>query len=92
MKWGRRGMHIGYWWERQKEGDNWEYPRGRRVDNIKMGLRQDKIDWIDLAWDWSQWMVVVDMVMNLNVPQIAGKFLSSHTLGFSRTLLHEQVL
>jgi hypothetical protein len=18
-------MHIGYWWESQKEGDNWEY-------------------------------------------------------------------
>jgi hypothetical protein len=21
---GRRGMHIGYWWENQKEGDHWE--------------------------------------------------------------------
>jgi hypothetical protein len=25
-------MHIGYWWESQKEGDHW-------VDNIKMALR-----------------------------------------------------
>jgi hypothetical protein len=31
MKWaghvarmGRRIMHIGYWWESQKEGDHWE--------------------------------------------------------------------
>jgi hypothetical protein len=21
---GRRGMHIGYWWESRKEGDHWE--------------------------------------------------------------------
>jgi hypothetical protein len=21
---GRKGMHIGFWWENQKEGDHWE--------------------------------------------------------------------
>jgi hypothetical protein len=26
---GRRGMHIGYWWESRKEGDHWE---GQDVD------------------------------------------------------------
>jgi hypothetical protein len=43
-------MHIGYWWESQKERD-----QGRRwVDNIKMDLREIRwggMDWIDLAVD-----------------------------------------
>jgi hypothetical protein len=29
-EWGRRGMHIGFWWESQKE----------REYNIKMDLRE----------------------------------------------------
>jgi hypothetical protein len=29
---GRRGMHIGYWWENQKERDHWEiYVDGRTI-------------------------------------------------------------
>jgi hypothetical protein len=40
-------------------------PRRRRVDNIKMDLREigwDGMDWID------QWRALANMVMNLWVP------------------------
>jgi hypothetical protein len=41
------------------------------VNNIKMDLREiewDGIDRIDLAQDRDQWSVLVNMVMNLQVP------------------------
>jgi hypothetical protein len=46
-------------------------PRCRRVDNIKMDLRE--IGWsgmnmIVLAQDRDQWMALANMVMNLRVP------------------------
>jgi hypothetical protein len=54
--------------------------KGRRlVDNIKIDLRGIGwvgIDWIDLAQNRDQWGTVVNTVMNLRVPYIAGKFLS----------------
>jgi hypothetical protein len=45
--------------------------RRRWVDNIKIDLREkgwDGMDWIDLAEDRDQWRVLVDTVMNLQVP------------------------
>jgi hypothetical protein len=60
---GRRGMHIGYWWEYQKERDHWEDQY-----NIKMDLREigwDGTDWSDLAQNWDQWRALVNTVMNL---------------------------
>jgi hypothetical protein len=57
-------MHIGYWWESQKELDHW-------VDNIKKDLREiewDDMHWIDLAQDRDQWRALVNTVMNLRVP------------------------
>jgi hypothetical protein len=29
--WGRRGMHIGYWWESQKERGHWEDVSGGTI-------------------------------------------------------------
>jgi hypothetical protein len=41
--------------------------------------------WIDVARDRDQWRALVNTVMNLGVPQNAGKFLSGCTIGsFSR--------
>jgi hypothetical protein len=44
-----------------------------------MDLREtgwDGVDWIELAQDRDQWKGLVNMVMNLRVPQSVGKFLS----------------
>jgi hypothetical protein len=46
-------------------------PRRRRVDNIKMDLREiewDGIDWIYLVQNRDQWRALVNTVMNLGVP------------------------
>jgi hypothetical protein len=44
------------------------------------------MDWIDLAQDRAQWRVLVNTVMNLQVPLNAGKFLNGCTTGsLSRT-------
>jgi hypothetical protein len=54
------------------------------VDNIKIDLREigwDGMDWMDLAHDRDQWRAVVNTVMNLRVPENAGKFLSGCTIG-----------
>jgi hypothetical protein len=63
-------------------------PRYRWVDNIKMDLREigwGGMDWIDLAQDSDRWRALVNTVMNLQVPENVGKFLSNcATGGFSR--------
>jgi hypothetical protein len=43
------------------------------------------MDWIDLAQDRYQWRALVNMAMNLRVPQNVGKLLNRcATGGFSR--------
>jgi hypothetical protein len=64
-------MHIGYWWGKPEGRRPLGRPRRKWVDNIKMHLReirQDGIDWIDLAQDMDQWRALVNTVMNLRVP------------------------
>jgi hypothetical protein len=92
--WGRRGMHIGYWWESQKGKRPLGRPRRRWVGNIKIYLREigwDGMDWTDLVRDRDQWRVLMNTVINLRVPENTGNSLGSCTIGsFSRRAqLHE---
>jgi hypothetical protein len=60
--------------------------RRRWVDNIRMDLREigwDGVDWMDIAQDRGQWRALVNTVLNLRVPLIAGGFLTGCTIGSS---------
>jgi len=68
-------------------------PRRRWEDNNKMDLQVVGCggrEWIGLAQDRDRWRALVTEVMNLRVPQNAGKFLTScNPVSFSRrTLVH----
>ena len=43
----RRAVHIGYWWESQKEGDNFE---AQDVGGWTILERYDGLVWIGLMW------------------------------------------
>jgi hypothetical protein len=48
---GSRGMHIGYWWARQKERDHWEDQDVGVCTILKWILeRSDGMEWIGLIW------------------------------------------
>jgi hypothetical protein len=61
--------------------------RRRWVDNIRIALGElgwDGVDWSHVAQYRDQWRALVNTVMNLRVPYIAGKFLRGSTIcGFS---------
>jgi hypothetical protein len=67
-----------------KPEETYRRTRRRWVDNIKMDLGEigwDGMDWIGLAQDRDQRRALVNTVMNLRIPQNAGKFLSGCTTG-----------
>jgi hypothetical protein len=48
---GRRGMHVGYWWEIQKERDHWEDQDVGGWTVLKWILeRYDGMVWIGSIW------------------------------------------
>jgi hypothetical protein len=62
-------------------------PRRKRVDNIKMDLREIGWGGIDRTWlrIGTNEGALLNTVMNIRVPQNVGQFLSSLTIGgFSR--------
>jgi len=68
-------------------------PRCRSEDNIKMDLQEvgcGCMDWIMLAQDRDRWHALVNVAMNLWVPQNVENFLTTcNPVTFSkRTLLH----
>jgi hypothetical protein len=66
---GRRGMHMGCWWENQKERDYWEDEDVGGWTILKWILeRKDGMDWIDLVQYRGQWRALVNRVLNLRVP------------------------
>jgi hypothetical protein len=66
-------------------------PRRKWEENIRMDLREigrEGVDWIHLAQDRDQWWAVVNMVINIRVPQKVGSFLTRRvTVSLSRRTL-----
>jgi hypothetical protein len=59
-------------------------PRCRWVDNIRMDLGEvgsGDVGWIDLAQDRNRWRVVVNSILNFQVPQNAENLSSGRTTG-----------
>jgi hypothetical protein len=52
-------------------------PRHRWENNIKIGLENVRIHWIDLPHDWDRKLAVVNEIMTVQVSQNAENFLTS---------------
>jgi hypothetical protein len=77
-------MHIGFWWERQKERDHYEdLDIGRRIIIrwILREIRWGHMDRIDLAQGRDQWRALKNTAINLWVPSNTRNILSSCKIG-----------
>jgi hypothetical protein len=63
-------MHIGYWWESQKERDHREDQDvgGWTISKRILEIGCDCVAWIDMAQDRDKLRALVNMVLNLRVP------------------------
>jgi hypothetical protein len=65
-------MHIGCWWESQKERDHWEDEVVGGWTILKLILERERgcvgMNWNDLAQNRDQWRALVNTVMNFQVP------------------------
>jgi hypothetical protein len=67
----------GFWWEIPKESNCWENLDVGGMIIFKRSLGWAVNDWVDLAEDRDQWRALVNMLMNLWIPENVGKFMSS---------------
>ena len=85
-------MHTRFSWGNFREGDHSNYlgVDGRIILKWIFKKWNGDMDWIDLASDRDIWWALVNVVMNLQVPQNVGNCLTSWwPFNFSwRTLLH----
>jgi hypothetical protein len=62
-------MHVGYWWESQKQRDHYEDQDLGGWIILKWILdRKGGVNWIELAQDRDQWRALLNTVMNLRLP------------------------